>query len=125
MAKVGVRRRSVRAIRGIPFTEENRIRGRYVRYHYKKPISLLFILENIGIDDALWALRCVPEIDRDARLFAVWCARRVQYLMADPRSLNALDVAERFANGKASEDALSAAEDAARVPHLIHFFYYQ
>ena len=47
------------------------------------------------------------------RLFAIRCARRVQHLMTDPRSLAALDVAERYANGEATDDELSAAWDAA------------
>lgn len=78
-----------------------------------KPVSLKFILESNGLDDALWALRAVADIDRDARLFAVWCARQVQHLMTDKRCLDALDVAERFANGKATQDELTAASDAA------------
>ena len=46
-------------------------------------------------------------------LFAVWCARQVQHLMTDPRSLAALDVAERHANGEATHGELSAAWAAA------------
>ena len=34
--------------------------------------------------------------------------------MEDPRSVTALDVAERYANGAASNDELAAASDAAR-----------
>ena len=51
--------------------------------------------------------------DRELRLFAVWCARQVQHLMTDQRSLDALDVAERHANGQATDEELSAARDAA------------
>jgi hypothetical protein len=47
------------------------------------------------------------------RLFAVWCARQVQHLMKDSRSIAALDVAERFANGQATKDELAAAGAAA------------
>lgn len=50
--------------------------------------------------------------DRELRLFAVWCARQVQHLMIDPRSIAALDVAERYARGEASADELTAARDA-------------
>ena len=46
-------------------------------------------------------------------LFAVRCARRVQYLMTDPRSVAALDVAERYANGQATYEELRTAVDAA------------
>ena len=51
--------------------------------------------------------------DRELRLLVVWAARQVQHLMTDPRSISALDVAERFANGQATSDELSAASDAA------------
>ena len=51
--------------------------------------------------------------DKQLRLFAVRCARRVQHLMTDPRSIAALDVAERYAQGEATDDELSAARDAA------------
>lgn len=52
--------------------------------------------------------------DKELRLFAVWCARQVQHLMKDQRSLNALDVAERHAHGLASDEELDAAMAAAR-----------
>jgi len=51
--------------------------------------------------------------DRELRLIAVKCAREVQHLMTDPRSINALNVAERFANGEATENELGAAWYAA------------
>ena len=53
--------------------------------------------------------------DRELRLIAVKCARQVQHLMKDERSINALDVAERFANGEATQEELNAAGDAARA----------
>jgi len=77
------------------------------------PLPLSVILDSNGLDDTLWCLRTVPEHDREWRLFAVWCARKVQHLMADQRSIDALDVAERYANGTATDDELSAARDAA------------
>lgn len=77
------------------------------------PLSILTILESNGLDDALWALRAVEGHDREIRLFAVWCARQVQHLMTDKRSLEALDVAERFASGNATQAKLSAARYAA------------
>lgn len=52
--------------------------------------------------------------NRELRLFAVWSARQVQHLMTDPRSRAALDVAERHANGEATDAELAAARDAAR-----------
>ena len=66
--------------------------------------------------DIIWLL-CRKQFmsDKDMRLFAVWCAREALKLLKnpDPRSLNACDVAERFANGQATSDELDAARDAA------------
>ena len=78
-----------------------------------EPLAITTILDSNGLDDALWCLRAVTGHDREIRLYAVWCARQVQHLMTDPRSIAALDVAERFANNLATEHDLSAAWDAA------------
>ena len=78
-----------------------------------EPLPFSVILESNGLDDALWCCRAAPEYDREWRLFAVWCARQVQHLMDDSRSVEALDVAERFANGFATKQELAAAWDAA------------
>jgi hypothetical protein len=47
------------------------------------------------------------------RLFAVWCARQVQHLMTDERSLKSLEIAEAYALGRVSKQELSLAEDDA------------
>jgi len=79
-----------------------------------EPVTFAAILDSNGLDDALWALRTVGRgHDREMRLFAVWCARQVQHLMTDPRSLAALDVAERYAHGTATHAELAAARDEA------------
>jgi hypothetical protein len=80
-----------------------------------EPLSLKTILDSNGFDDALWCLRAVPNCDREARLYAVWCARQVQRLMTDPRSIVALDVAERHANGDATDAELAEARTAAEA----------
>jgi len=97
--------------------EYNSERETYVRHRHNDPIPLAVILDNNGLDDALWALRAceqTPEMVRAERLFAVWCARQVQHLMTDVRSIDALDVAERHAHGNATDDELAAACAAAR-----------
>jgi hypothetical protein len=53
--------------------------------------------------------------DAQLRLYAVRCVRRVQRLMVDPRSLAALDVAERHARGEATDEELAAAWAAAEA----------
>ena len=78
-----------------------------------EPLAITTILDSNGLDDALWCLRAVTGHDREIRLYAVWCARQVQHLMTDPRSIAALDVAERFANGAATAEDPDAAWDAA------------
>jgi hypothetical protein len=78
-----------------------------------EPLSIATVIDSNGLDDALWCLRAVSGHDREIRLFAVWCARQVQHLMIDQRSIAALYVAERFANGEASDSELAAARDAA------------
>jgi hypothetical protein len=71
------------------------------------------ILDANGLDDALWCLRDVDGQEREMRLYAVWCARRVQHLMLNPASVSALDVAERYARGRATDDELEAARATA------------
>ena len=78
------------------------------------PLPYARIAEINGLDDALWCCRVEPQHAKVWRLYAVWCARQVQHLMTDPRSIAALDVAERHATGEATDDELMAARDAAR-----------
>jgi hypothetical protein len=78
-----------------------------------EPVSLRTILESNGLDDAHWTLRAVEGHDKKKRLYAVDCARDVQHLMRDPRSIALLDVSERHAHGLASDDELKAARDDA------------
>lgn len=77
-----------------------------------EPLDLLTILDSNGLDDALWALRAVEGYDREIRLYAAWCVRRVQHLDAGIPAF--LDTVERYANGEASKDDLAAARESAR-----------
>ena len=76
-------------------------------------LPIMTILESNGLDDALWCLRAVKGRDREIRLYAVWCARQVQHLNTDPRVSACIDVAERFANGEATDEERAAARAAA------------
>jgi hypothetical protein len=78
-----------------------------------EPLPYSTILDAVGLNDTLWCLRAEPQHAREWRLFAVWCARQVQDLMTDPRSVTALGVAERHAHGEATDEELRAAEKAA------------
>jgi hypothetical protein len=65
---------------------------------------LLWLLGAIGYDD-----------ERVLRLFAAWCARQVLHLVDDPRSREAVEVAERYARGEATREELAAAWAAANA----------
>jgi hypothetical protein len=75
-----------------------------------------------GDKEKVWGtqIRFVRKVDKwndkTARLFAVWCAREALKLVdkPDPRSVKACDVAERFANGEATQEERAAAGEAAR-----------
>lgn len=88
-----------------------------------EPLAFDVILASNGIEDALWCLRSVDEPVL-CRLLAVKFARQVQHLMKDPRSIAALDVAERFASGLASAEELTGArEDADAASYASYAFY--
>ena len=78
-----------------------------------EPVAYATILRINGLDDALWCMRAEPQHANLWRMFAVRCARKVKHLMTDQRSRDALDVAERHANGQATDEELAAARDAA------------
>lgn len=106
--------RLVRSLQGKKFTSKDEARKSYIKYNHNEEINLLSILESNGADYCLFALQAtVQDCSRTARLISVACARKVQHLMTDQRSIAALDVAERFANGDATKQELAAAWDAA------------
>lgn len=78
-----------------------------------EPLGLDVILKANGLADALWCLQSVPEESKRWQLLSVAFARTVQHHMTDRRSLDALDVAERHAHGRATDGELATAYDAA------------
>jgi hypothetical protein len=67
-------------------------------------------------EDRLWVVLREEFIDaKTLRLFAVWCAREALKLIENPdaRSMEACNVAEKYANGLATNGELSAAYSAA------------
>jgi hypothetical protein len=80
-----------------------------------KTIDALWKRDDIKSEWRIWiATRSGVLDDKTLRLFACRCVRQVWHLLADQRSKNAVEVAERFANGKATSKELAAAWAAAR-----------
>jgi hypothetical protein len=88
--------------------------GKYLSKDWQGTVVDLLEMDKIPFPDRLWVV-CRTEFisERTMRLFAVWCARQVEHLMKDSRSIAALDVAHRFAMGEASEEERDAAGAAA------------
>jgi hypothetical protein len=60
--------RVVRMLQNASFTRGDAARESYIIFAHKEPISLVDICNSNGLDNALWALRSVPDIERDCRL---------------------------------------------------------
>ena len=78
------------------------------------PISYARLLDCLGLDDALWCCRAEPQHASTWRRYSVWCARQVQHLMSDLRSLAAIEAAERHAAGQATNRELAVVAAAAK-----------
>ncbi len=90
-------------------------------------VTFAWIIKNNGLDDALWALRCLPDSEQwRVQLFARWCALSVihlwdapkvvkDYLTSGDESLRAAARAAARAARAAARDAMAAAWDAARA----------
>jgi len=82
-----------------------------------EPFPITAILDCSGLSDAIWALRACDCSEKDARLFGVWLARQAQPDEPNEKAIIAIETAEKFADGDATEDELWAAwcdaEDAA------------
>jgi hypothetical protein len=74
-----------------------------------EPLPFTTILAINGLDDALWCCRAEPQHEKEWRLLMVAYARRVEHLNTNPNVKNAIDVAERHANGEATNGELHAA----------------
>ncbi len=75
------------------------------------PFAKIYVIN--GLDDALWCCCAEPQYAKEWRLLAVKYARRVEHLNTDPAVKNAIDVAERYANGEATSKELALARAAA------------
>jgi len=84
------------------------------KYGKDTPITLRQLYESNGHDDTLWCLRTTPKETQNLwRHFAVDAASLVEHLITDERSKNALVVARKYADGKATDVEMAAAWAAA------------
>jgi hypothetical protein len=82
-------------------------------------IELKYILDLLGIEDAIWALRSI-ESDKDVRLFACDCAESGLHIFEerypeDKRPRKSIETSRNYAIGKATIKELNAARVAART----------
>jgi hypothetical protein len=89
-----------------------------------EPLPIRVILNTAGLMFAIKCLSHVRDAERDARMYAVWCARQSQHLLEQQSLLNqqvlrdAINVAEMFAKGDVSQAMLLAAyEHAEKVAY--------
>jgi len=80
-----------------------------------EPLPYADIVKYNGLDDALWCCRAEPKYEKEWRLFAVWCCRKIEHLMKNKCSKNAINVAERYANGQATHKELAVARAASDI----------
>ena len=80
------------------------------------PVPLRYIHGLLGLDDALWALRALPEqYHGPIRLLTCDFAESVVHLTDDPESAEVIRVARAYAVGRATEAELDATRAAARA----------
>jgi len=81
--------------------------------------------ETLSAADRLWiVLHAQTSVIADKRLlrtFAIWCARQALSLLdnPDPCAAKACDMAERYANGQATEEELLSAHNQVYALHTI------
>jgi len=103
---------SVRAIDALPYAESNWV-ARVEDIGDQRVTS-----ENDKVaTNALRFLSDPMDVERTLHEFAIWCAEQALSLIEnpDPRSLGALEVKRRWLAGKATDEELRAARDAARA----------
>lgn len=88
-------------------------------YGEHTPLKFSQIIENVGVEYAIWCLRSIcPEHDADVRLFAADCAESVLHVFKksypdDDRCPKAIKAARDFANGLITRHELECARDYA------------
>ncbi len=91
--------------------------GGLEKYGLDTPVTFEQIYKSNGYSDTFWALQCIGiEHENLIRHLTVDYAESVKHLMTDGGSLNALVVARKYADGKASKEQLKdASDDASKI----------
>lgn len=92
---------------------------RYLPKDWQGTLVDILNIEDCPPEDRIWVVTRLLD-DKTSRLFAVWCARQALKLVKDPdpQSIKACDVADKFAEGKATQDELRVAYRAAWIAAL-------
>jgi hypothetical protein len=77
-----------------------------------EPFPFSLLLKSNGLDDALWALRCLDD-PRPAQLLAIAFAQEALDLMKDQRSQHAVKIAHLYLYGEATREELTEARITA------------
>jgi hypothetical protein len=102
-------------IRAVSLYEDewNKVRDAHKNLEMDTPFPLYDVLDSNGLGDTLQCFKVLPEHIEIPKRFTLWCARGVQHLMTDKRSVDALDVAERYLDGDATREELETAASYA------------
>ena len=90
--------------------------AKYLPEDWKGTVIDILNVTDCPANDRLWVvLRNEFMTDKQLRLFAVWCARQALSIPGNESEVcsNTCDVAERYANGDATDEELAAASAAA------------
>ena len=85
------------------------------------PLSMELILDVLEIQDAIWCTRAFPEHRKTWAFFVIKCVKDISHLITDPRSIKALDIAEQFLNGEATQKQLDAAINEAEAAYVAYY----
>ena len=87
---------------------------KYLSKNWKGNVIDILDVNDCPVEDRIWVVTKLLD-DKTNRLFAVDCAKRALDRIEDPdpRSLKAVEIAEKYAYGNATDKELGAAWDAA------------
>ena len=83
-----------------------------------EPLKLRYILDLLGVQDAIWAFRAIDGYRKEQILFIADCAEHVLHIYEEKYPKNtapraAILATRNYANGKISKEKLRSAADAA------------